>query len=638
MRRSYLVLLFGALVCCAVGLALSDDVTIMITSQPVLTAQVGHQYEYQVVAVSDPPGATIVYELHESPNGMTIDSQTGLIQWMPSRTGSFRVEIRARGGSHDSPNDGGEGRQEYTLRVLTGGPSTMQGTVRNPEGLGVTGVHVRMFEVSSSHFLFSGVTDSTGHYAITGVNPGTYLLRASPPRNSIYAEQWFNGVRRIQDATPVVVPESSTVTTDFMLFLRDSNMVFLLSGNVSDTSGNPIARAQVSVFRVRQHGDRDNSGFNFEGLDDDDRDQSLVTTVLTDSMGNYSTHLRSSRYILSARKAGFVTQFWDHKNSPLDADRLSLVRDTMNINFNLSPTPVANGAITGRVTSRDSLMPLHAHVIGFHRLTPNGRFSGFSRHTETDSLGMYSLRNLRNGFYVVLAVPEDEFLPTFYDTTGGTTDPALAFPVPVNNNTVSDINIFAFPDTVGGMNRVQGVVSSGGVSVPGAILYAYSAATNDVAGAAISEAGGAYRLVGLAPGSYRVGGAKPGYESSVSAVLQIQYSGNMPATITQDIILPSLTTGADNAGNLPVAITLEQNYPNPFNPATTIAYDLRSTSRVSLKVFNLLGQEVATLVNDLQNPGAYRFTFDASKLASGMYIYRLQAGSSTAARKMVIIK
>ena len=638
MRRFSLFFLISALVCCDVLLAVADDNTVTITSQPLLTVQVGHLYEYQVVAVTNPPGLTVMYELHDGPQGMTID-QMGLIQWMPTRTGAFRVEVRVRT-NNDSPNDdGGEAEQRYTLDVLTGGPSTLQGIVRNQQGMGVADVHVRMFEVSSSHFLFDGLTDSAGNYSIMGVNPGTYLLRASPPPRSIYADQWFNGVRRIQDATPVVVPESSTVAINFVLFPRDSNVVFLLSGCVSDTGSQPIPRALVSIFRVRQNGDRDGSGLNFEGLDDDDRDQRLVVTLVTDSLGNYSTHLPSRRYIVSARKDGFVTQFWNHKTNPLEADRLDLIKDTMMINFNLGQSPVANAVITGMVTSRENLSPLRAHVIGFHRQTANGRFTGFVRHAETDSLGVYSLRDLRDGLYVVLAVPEGEFLPTFYDTTGGTTDLASAFPVPVNNNMVSGINIMAFPDTVGGMNRVQGVVSSSGVGVPGAILYAYNATTNDIAGATVSEENGVYRLVGLAPGSYRIGGAKPGYESSLSPAMLIQYNGNMPATATQNIVLGNPPTdAAGNSGTRPGAFALEQNYPNPFNPSTTIAYSVTAVSHISLKVFNLLGQEVATLVNDLQGPGAYRVTFDASRLASGVYMYRLQAGSFTDMKKMMIIK
>ncbi|MFN3427377.1 MAG: T9SS type A sorting domain-containing protein, partial [Candidatus Thermochlorobacter sp.] len=84
---------------------------------------------------------------------------------------------------------------------------------------------------------------------------------------------------------------------------------------------------------------------------------------------------------------------------------------------------------------------------------------------------------------------------------------------------------------------------------------------------------------------------------------------------------------------------LEQNYPNPFNPATNIKYSIRSAGLVSLKVYDLLGREVATLVNQVQQPGEYQVTFNASNLtASGMYIYRLQAGNFTRTMKMMVVK
>ncbi|MFN3395154.1 MAG: T9SS type A sorting domain-containing protein, partial [Candidatus Thermochlorobacter sp.] len=84
---------------------------------------------------------------------------------------------------------------------------------------------------------------------------------------------------------------------------------------------------------------------------------------------------------------------------------------------------------------------------------------------------------------------------------------------------------------------------------------------------------------------------------------------------------------------------LEQNYPNPFNPTTNIKYSIRSAGLVSLKVYDLLGREVATLVNQVQQPGEYQVTFNASNLtASGMYIYRLQAGNFTRTMKMMVVK
>ena len=88
----------------------------------------------------------------------------------------------------------------------------------------------------------------------------------------------------------------------------------------------------------------------------------------------------------------------------------------------------------------------------------------------------------------------------------------------------------------------------------------------------------------------------------------------------------------------PVAYRLSQNFPNPFNPVTTIAYSLPVTTRVELKVFSLLGQEVGTLVDQIQNPGEYAVRFDGGRCASGVYFYRLRAGGFVATRKFVVLK
>ncbi len=84
--------------------------------------------------------------------------------------------------------------------------------------------------------------------------------------------------------------------------------------------------------------------------------------------------------------------------------------------------------------------------------------------------------------------------------------------------------------------------------------------------------------------------------------------------------------------------SLEQNYPNPFNPSTQINYTVAEKSNVTLKVFDVLGTEVATLVNSNQDAGVYDVNFDASSLASGMYIYTLKAGNFTSSKKMMLLK
>jgi hypothetical protein len=85
-------------------------------------------------------------------------------------------------------------------------------------------------------------------------------------------------------------------------------------------------------------------------------------------------------------------------------------------------------------------------------------------------------------------------------------------------------------------------------------------------------------------------------------------------------------------------IELSQNYPNPFNPSTKISYTLPNSEIVKIKVFDLLGEEIITLVNEEKEAGNYEITFNASSLPSGVYLYRLQFGSFVQTRKAILLK
>ncbi len=98
-------------------------------------------------------------------------------------------------------------------------------------------------------------------------------------------------------------------------------------------------------------------------------------------------------------------------------------------------------------------------------------------------------------------------------------------------------------------------------------------------------------------------------------------------------------TGLEDGSNkVAVSYALQQNYPNPFNPVTTIAYSIAKTSQVQLSVYNVLGQKILDLVNEKQSPGHYKVRWNAAPFASGVYFYKIKAGSFEQIRKMLLIK
>lgn len=115
-------------------------------------------------------------------------------------------------------------------------------------------------------------------------------------------------------------------------------------------------------------------------------------------------------------------------------------------------------------------------------------------------------------------------------------------------------------------------------------------------------------------------------------------SDHAPVWTRFDFSRSLVSTQDDDAATTPQGFTLEQNYPNPFNPATVIEFQLPHNSTVELSVYNMIGQRVATLVNEQLQSGRHEVVFDASGLSSGIYFYRLNAGSTQLTRKMTLVK
>ena len=140
-------------------------------------------------------------------------------------------------------------------------------------------------------------------------------------------------------------------------------------------------------------------------------------------------------------------------------------------------------------------------------------------------------------------------------------------------------------------------------------------------------------------GTFDVGGntvdvTVEGFVAGDAAILPPPQQSNV-ATVT--LMVGGMATGTEVA-KVPTRFILEQNYPNPFNPTTTIAYALPVASEVSLIVYDVLGRAIATLVDTRQLAGRHEAAFDASRLPSGMYVYRLQAGSFSATKRLVVLR
>jgi ligand-binding sensor domain-containing protein len=135
---------------------------------------------------------------------------------------------------------------------------------------------------------------------------------------------------------------------------------------------------------------------------------------------------------------------------------------------------------------------------------------------------------------------------------------------------------------------------------------------------------------GLGSGAY--------YVLSLGADNQYLFAGTNGSGIWRRPLY-QVVTGIEEETNLQLKeFSLEQNYPNPFNPSTSIKYQVSSISQVILKVYDVLGNEVVTLVNEEKPAGSYEVNFNASRLASGIYFYKLQAGSFIETKKMILLR
>jgi YVTN family beta-propeller protein len=185
-------------------------------------------------------------------------------------------------------------------------------------------------------------------------------------------------------------------------------------------------------------------------------------------------------------------------------------------------------------------------------------------------------------------------------------------------------------------SRFAGRITCAGGLLNGALVRALQA--GEVKATATTNASGDYCIFNLPSGTYDIEVSADGHRT--------QSLQNQSVSGGQTRVLHlMMTTHVDGSVETPKEFSLCQNFPNPFNPSTTISFTIAGSkeygvgsTETKLAVYDLLGREVAVLVNEKKQPGTYGVKFDASAFSSGVYIYRLQAGDFVASKKLVLVK
>ncbi len=494
-------------------------------------------------------------------------------------------------------------------------------------------------------------TDALGQYK-AALDTGLYMINAAPwlATTSMlhYVPEWYKDARTPEKATPVPLAHNAVVTVNMDLERVMPPATAWLSGTVRESSGTPLKNAIVFVVRSVQTMQEavamgSPTADDIDGVDIDECGfvRGVIWWGLTDSLGAYKVRLPEGiPYVVGAVKKFYLPQFFSMKASPDEADAITLSGDTTGIDFSLSLLPVMKASVSGAVRdstftgvqSRVMLIPVRPQAVPL-----------VVRFTNTDSAGAYAFTNVHIGKYFALAMPFDNFAPAFYKAGAfGVISWKKADTIIVSGD-VSGITIGVVPVRPTGFVKVHGMLKTPHLlakddaypAVPGANMFLLDA-QGGVAGFATTDMHGSFVIPSVESGSYTLVADKAGYSAPSTPV---QVGGSTFDVTTSDITMTADgTTGVQAASGVPQNYELSQNYPNPFNPSTVIRYALPAAGNVSLKVFNLLGQEVATLASGYQAAGTYSTVLDAQLLSSGVYFYRLEAGSFHDTRRMLLLK
>jgi hypothetical protein len=216
----------------------------------------------------------------------------------------------------------------------------------------------------------------------------------------------------------------------------------------------------------------------------------------------------------------------------------------------------------------------------------------------------------------------------------------LADTVVVKTTDVAGLSVCVKKATTAGGGKLAGrIVTPDGKPISGVVVTAQS--VNDLRSFAISDANGQYEITDLDAAIYTVTAEKVGFISTQTGIATIDYSrGMFESQINFQMTVQGATSVRSSVVSIPAEFKLNQNYPNPFNPSTEIRFSVPNDGKATLKVYNLIGQVVATLLDGSVKAGEHSAKFDTNtnEIPSGVYLYELRFEGMRLVNKMVLMK
>jgi len=466
------------------------------------------------------------------------------------------------------------------------------------------------------------ITDSIGSFNLK-LRPGDYFIFTGAEG---YVPEFYDNAQTMQQAAKVTLKSGDLLTFNFglkQLLLPD---VFSVTGTVKDASGNAQKALVTAVITNRRPNHMP-----------DPRGHSFI--VRTDESGNFKLFARENDTLVlfvDPTNHALQRQFYNNKTTFETADRIVVTQDITGIDITLASKAVYDNSISGTITDSATSSPLKAIVYAYKK--KSNMHQGSRSFVLSDSLtGSYSLANLEPGTYYLVAASRG-YRPTFFNYDGTQTlnwrnaDSIIV----TENGKISDINFALRKINAAGNAIVYGnILDANGNNVEGAVASLLND-NGEVVNATISDLDGSFIMEGLSSGSYQLSSSVVDYNTSDVNNVTVESANNY---VNVDLVLTTDgVTSVEVSKNIVTNYALSQNYPNPFNPSTLISYQLPASGLVTIKVYNVIGKEIATLVNEYQQSGNYSKEFSANRLTSGVYFYTIKSGSFSATKKMILMK